>query len=323
MRDTPKKRVIETLQNELAAIKKLRSSLNTSFFKAVQELQRRKGRIIVTGIGKSAHIGMKIVATFVSLGHPANFLHPVEALHGDTGVVSDGDIVIALSFSGESPEIIKIIRYLKNNFRLNIIAITGHATSSLSRVADYTIRIYVTNEGSPHNLAPMASTTAMLVVGDLLASAVTSPEKFEKSHFAKFHPGGSLGLKLKLAKDFMKVGKKIPITQEFTLFTRALLEINRKKQGTTGVIGKNGKLIGVITDGDIRRFLISGGDSKKAQTRDVMTRNPKTILAEESLEKALLKMEQYKITNLFVVDKKSKPVGIIHIHDILEENLAP
>jgi len=312
-----KNRVLSTLKKELSAVSNLSKS-SGSICEAVSVLSAREGKIVVTGVGKSAFIGMKIAATFTSLGHHAFFLHPVDALHGDSGVVLDGDIVIGISFSGESNEVLKVIRHIKNTFSVKVIAITGARKSSLRKLADESIIIRVANEGSPGGLAPMASTTASLVAGDLLAAGLVDPRKYKEIHFARFHPGGNLGLRLKKVAETMMTGESIPKISKDALFKKAILEINKKKRGVVGVVDRSDKLVGVITDGDVRRFFASNDSSSGVSAKSVMTVSPKIILPNDSLEHALKMMETSKITSLFVTTKGKKVLGLLHLHDIIE-----
>jgi arabinose-5-phosphate isomerase len=284
---------------------------------ATEIIKKQQGDIIVTGIGKSGFIGQKIAATLTSLGQRASYLHSVEAAHGDIGMLSEGDTLLALSFSGESKEVVKITAYAKKHFEVPVIAFTRDKNSSLGKLADCCIEVKVDNEGSPDEMAPMASTTTTLVLGDMLAAMLTGND-FKKDSFARFHPGGSLGLKLKKVKDLMRIDKNLPIVKEVDIFSKVLKEIDSKKMGATGVVDSDNKLSGIITDGDIRRFFIHGKNIGQVQARDFMTKNPKHIKEIDSLEIALTKMEEYKITHLFAVNNQMKPVGVIHIHDIIE-----
>lgn len=312
-----KKRIYLALKKEVEAISGLSKS-SRDIISAISVLSNRKGKIIVTGVGKSAFIGMKMSATLTSLGNHAFFLHPVDALHGDSGMVSDGDAIIAISFSGESPEVLKVIRYIKKTFSVSIVAITGNKLSSLGKIANHNIVIKISEEGSPRNLAPMASTTASMAAGDLIAVGLVDPKKFKEQHFAKFHPGGNLGLRLKKVKEVMLTGKSIPVVHEGVSLRRAILEISKKKKGAVGVFDRENRLVGVITDGDVRRFFSQNDSLSGVSVRDVMTRNPKIISSTNSLEEALKVMENYKITSLFVVSDKKRIEGIIHLHDIIE-----
>lgn len=312
-----KNRIFSTLKNEVQAINNLRAA-GSDIVKAVQKLSSRRGKIVITGVGKSAFVGMKIAATLTSLGHHAFFLHPVEALHGDSGMLIDGDVVIAISFSGESSEVLKVLRHIKKTFAVDLIAITGHRNSSLSKLSDVSIVLRVGHEGSPNSLAPMASTTASLVVGDLLAVGLVDPRKYNKMHFAKFHPGGNLGLELRVVEEVMTTGKNIPTISENAPFKKAIVEINNKKKGIVGVTNKSHKLVGVVTDGDVRRFFSKHDSSARVLTKDVMTVSPKVISPKESLKKTLEIMENSKITSLFVTEKDNAVLGLIHLHDIIE-----
>lgn len=283
-------------------------------------IRRSKGDVIVTGIGKSGFIGQKLVATLTSLGKRAFYLHPTDALHGDLGMLSKDDMLVALSFSGESKEVVSIARYAKKNFGVPVIVICRSSNSSLGKVADCLIEVPVKEEGSPNGIAPMASTTAMLVLSDMLASEMMSPN-FRDEHFAAYHPGGSLGLSLKKVKDFMKKGNDVPKVKESNKFLDAVKEINNKRLGVTAVIGVKGDVKGVITDGDIRRFILKNKNIFSAKTKDAMTTTPKYVEENTSLKDALDIMENSKITNIFTVNKNKKLTGIIHIHDILGEML--
>ncbi|MBI2618375.1 KpsF/GutQ family sugar-phosphate isomerase [Candidatus Kaiserbacteria bacterium] len=314
------KRAKYTLEKQIEGLNALKGSLGDDFERAILLIKNRKGKIVVTGVGKSGFIGMKMAATLVSLGHTAHFMHPVEALHGDTGLVSDGDVIIAFSFSGKSPEINRIISYLKKTFTISVIAITGNCNSPLAEQSNTCILVPVTEEGCPLNLAPMASTTTSLVIADLIASALTSPDSFNKKNFAKFHPGGSLGLQLVQVSEVMLVGKDIPLVTEETPMTDVLNEMeDRERKGVAGVLDNNGRLVGIITDGDTRRFLIKNTTLTGKFAKDVMTRNPRTIPEGESIEKALNLMKEYKVTHLFVTNPSDELVGIVYLRTILDE----
>ena len=319
--DELERRIAHTLLKEQEGIEALRGSLG-DIVRAAGLIKERRGKIIVTGVGKSGFIGMKTAATLMSLGHAAHFLHPVEALHGDTGLVCDGDVLLAFSFSGNSSEVNRIVAYLKKTFDVRVVAVTGRSDSELARQSDVCICVPIQEEGCPLNLAPMASTTASLVVGDLLASALTSPDSFNKKQFARLHPGGSLGLQLVRVSEAMLTGKDMPLVREETPMTEVLKEITKKKRGITGVANNSRELVGIITDGDVRRFLMKYGTIKGRTARDAMTKNPKTICAEETIEKALSAMKDYKVANLFVVDGTGALAGVIHMRSILNEYVA-
>ena len=323
MDDSTKARVEHTLAKATSAVIGLQDSVGENFYSAVEILQNRKGKIIVTGVGKSAFVGMKMTATLISLGQMAQFLHPVEALHGDSGIVVDGDVILALSFSGESAEVVKIVSYLKKSFDVHVVSITGNTTSQLAQLSDKHIHISISEEGSPLNLAPMSSTTATIVVGDMLASALTSPLHFEKHHFAKFHPGGSLGLQLTRIVEVMSSGGDIPIVRDSDSLNDALLEMSRTSHtGFVGVVDQSGKLSGIVTDGDIRRYIIKNGNVENKIVKHVMTPNPKTINENQSLQEGLTLMEKHKITSLFVLGEMGNPTGVVHMHDIIENYIV-
>lgn len=322
MMNNMRKRALFTIDQEILALKTLSKHLPDTFDRVVSLLMKRNGKIVITGIGKSGFIGMKIAATFVSLGHQAVFLHPVEALHGDAGIVSPEDIIIAISFSGESPEVVKIIRYIRKVFKNTIISISGNKSSQLGRMSDEVLILKVGHEGDPLGLAPMASATATLVIGDMLASAITSPETFKNHHFARFHPGGTLGLKLTKVKSIMKQGDGVPKISHNASMLEALQEVTHKKLGVTTVIGAKGNIVGILTDGDIRRFLLKCHSIDNVKVEEAMTKTPKIIDPGASLAEALAVMEEFKITTLFVVDSKDRPAGVIHLHDIIEDNIT-
>jgi len=314
-----KARVLSTLHAEQKAVELLKKSLDKEFFNAIDLLQNRKGKIIVTGVGKSSFVGMKIAATLTSLGHGAFFLNPMDALHGDSGMVENGDIVIALSFSGGTTELIKLVKYLKKSFKVSVVSITGNSKSTLAKISNHHIKVFVDDEGCPIGLAPMASTTASLVVGDLVASALTSPEIFKDKNFAKFHPAGSLGLSLKKVKEVMSKRKEIASVKENDLFVDVLHEGTKIASGIVAVINKNKELVGVVTDGDIRRILVKYDSPKDLLVKKIMTTKPRCIGEEDTLKDALSTMERFKITNLLVINEGKKFTGIVHIHNILED----
>lgn len=320
MNGTLKNQIKRTLRAEQEALSRLERELNASFFQAVNYIKRRKGKIIIVGIGKSAFVGMKMVSTFNSLGIVSVFLHPVEALHGDLGVVGLDDTVIAISNSGETKEILKLVSHLLKH-QIPVISITGDSKSSLAKLSQFSINFKIKEEGSPYNLAPMASTTVCLVIGDLLATSLSLEKGFKKKKFADFHPAGSLGLQLSSIKDFMMKGGKVPKVKENTPMPEILKEITEKRFGITSVLDKKNRLVGVITDGDIRRLLMSGKFSYDSPASLILTKNPKTAGENETLQEALSRMEQNKITALFVVDKRQKCIGMIHMHQIVEEKV--
>ncbi|MCR4333520.1 MAG: KpsF/GutQ family sugar-phosphate isomerase [Patescibacteria group bacterium] len=317
---SPEHRAKRTLVAAQDALRHLTSSL-AGVRRAVKLIEGRKGDIIVTGIGKSGFIGQKCAASLTSLGEKAFFIHPTEALHGDFGMLSKGDVLIALSFSGETKEVVSIAKYAKKNFAVPVIALCKSSNSSLGKIADSCVPIVIRSEGSPNGIAPMASTTAMLVVCDMIAASVMSIN-FKDEHFAAYHPGGALGLRLKRVEELMKKGIAIPKVKETDTFLRAVKEINDKRMGITAVIGAHGKITGAITDGDIRRFVLRNKLTSSATAKNTMTLKPKCVQATDSLEKALDAMESYKITSAFVLDARGKLVGVIHIHDIIEHTIV-
>ncbi|MFA5841407.1 MAG: KpsF/GutQ family sugar-phosphate isomerase [Candidatus Paceibacterota bacterium] len=315
------KKVVFALRKEEEAVSGIHKLLNRNFFKAVDILDNIKGKIVISGIGKSGHIGIKIASTLTSLGVPSVYLNPAEAIHGDLGLVSADDAILAISSSGETKELIRVIRHIEKQLGIPVVSITCNPKSSLVKVSEVSLVFRVREEGSPFNLAPMASTTASLVIGDLLATALSVKNGFSKKDFADFHPGGSLGLRLTKVRDLLKKGKPMPIVKESDSFGRVLKVMSDKKLGITAVIDKKRKLVGVISDGDIRRFLLTGKFSDRSLARDAMSAGPKVIKEEESLEEALVKMESYKVTSLFVTGNHGNLLGIVTMHDIVENKI--
>lgn len=317
MKQNNTRRAKETLLAAKKAISALDKSL-PEVEKSVKTINGRTGDIIVTGIGKSGFIGQKFTASLVSLGRRAFYIHPTDALHGDLGRLSSGDTLVALSFSGESREVVNFVKYVKKNFQVPVIVLAKSRESTLGKISDVCIEISITKEGSPNDLAPMASTTAMLVVCDMISSSLTH-DHFKREDFAMLHPGGSLGLKLKKVKNYMKTGALLPRVKPTDSFLNTVKEMNAKRLGITAVVDKANRVVGVITDGDIRRFILSGKDITATKAQDVMTSQPKILQDDESFETAVSVIEKNKITTIFVVDKTKKLLGVIHIHDIIEE----
>lgn len=306
------------LKIESEAVAALIDRINGNFVRVVEELIACQGRVVVTGMGKSGLIGKKIAATLASTGKPAFFLHPAEGIHGDLGMVCRGDLVIAISNSGETQEIIRILPVLK---RLNIILISlvGNHRSTLARNSDLFLDISVKEEACSMGLIPTASTTAALAMGDALAIALLEKKGFKEEDFASFHPGGSLGKRLLMkVEDVMHKGDKIPVVSEDTLMKDAIYEISSKKLGVTIVKDKDDRVLGIITDGDLRRLLVKEVDILHKRAGEVMTRHPKSIDRDSLAAKAVSVMESHKITSLVVADKKGKIEGIVHLHDLLE-----
>lgn len=312
-------RAARVLAIEAQAIAGLKEKLDSNFTRAIGILVDAEGKIIVTGMGKSGLIGRKIAATLASTGTPAFFLHPAEGIHGDIGMVGRGDVVLAISNSGETPEIVRLLPVFKR-IGLSLVALTGNADSTLARHADVTLDVGVPEEACPLGLAPTASTTATLAMGDALAVVLFEEKGFSAEDFAKFHPGGALGRKLQTVEDLMHKGEEIPLVPENTPLKDALFTISAKRLGVTGVVNGRGALVGVITDGDVRRAVGRGIDFFTAKASEVMSANPKRILSSELAASALRKMEEHAITSLFVFEggERKKPVGIVHVHDLLK-----
>jgi len=309
----------ETILTESQAISKLADLLTDDFVESVQLIYESKGRLIVTGIGKSAIIAQKIVATLNSTGTPSMFLHASEAVHGDLGMVQPDDIVICISKSGNSPEI-KILVPILNRFGNTLIAMTGNLTSFLAKNSQFVLDTTVEKEACPNNLAPTNSTTAQLVMGDCLAVCLMEMRNFKGEDFAKYHPGGALGKKLLLrVKDMLDESKKPTVSPESNVQT-VIFEISEKRLGVTAVV-ENDKIIGIITDGDIRRMLSKTETITGITARDIMTKNPKMIQPNDMVVEALNIMEDFSITQLIVAEDNSYK-GVIHLHDILKEGIV-
>ncbi|MCD6521816.1 KpsF/GutQ family sugar-phosphate isomerase [Candidatus Calescamantes bacterium] len=307
----------EVLEEEAKAILGVAEKLDEEFEKAVEIILSSRGRVVVTGVGKSGIVGKKISATLSSTGTPSFFLHPGEAVHGDLGMVSPEDVILAISNSGETEEITRLLPFFKRQGN-SIIAFTGNPRSTLGRNADAIINVGVKKEACPLGLAPTSSTTATLAMGDALAIALLKRKGFGKKDFARIHPGGSLGKRLMLkVKDVMRTGDAIPIVEEDTLMKDAIKEISRKMLGFTTVVNKEGRLVGIITDGDLRRAWERGIKFEKAKAFEVMTKSPITISKNKYAHEALEIMEKNAITSLIIKDRKGGVEGVIHLHDIL------
>jgi arabinose-5-phosphate isomerase len=310
------------LRTEIAGLEALLSGLDASFTAAVECLAQVGGRIIVTGMGKSGHVARKIAATFSSTGRPAQFVHPGEASHGDLGLIAENDAVLALSNSGDTAELAHILAYGKR-FRIPIIAMTRRDGSSLAEAADITLLLPASAEACPMGLAPTTSTTMMMALGDALAIALLERKGFSATDFQVLHPGGQLGKQLLRVADVMRTGDAVPLVKSGTPMTEAILVMSEKSLGCVGITDAAGRLIGIITDGDLRRHM--GHDLLRTTVDEVMTREPKTIrpqaLAAEGLGRMNAKTRP--ITSLFVVDDHGwKPLGILHIHDCLRAGVA-
>ena len=309
----------KTILSESESIAKLTHFLDCNFVNAVEIIYNSTGRLVVTGIGKSAIIAQKIVATLNSTGTPSLFLHASEAIHGDLGMVQPGDAVICISKSGNSPEI-KILVPLLKRFGNKLIAITGNTTSFLGKEADFVLNTYVESEACPINLAPTNSTTAQLVMGDAIAVCLMEMKNFTAEDFAKYHPGGALGKKLLLRVGDMLDNTHKPMVAPDSNIKTVIVEISEKRLGVTAVI-ENEKVIGIITDGDIRRMLNKTENISGLTAQDIMTKNPKTIKSTDMVSDALNILEDFSITQLVVVDNGDYK-GVIHLHDILKEGIV-
>lgn len=309
----------KTILSESEAIAKLVDFVNDDFVKTVEIIYNTTGRLVVTGIGKSAIIAQKIVATLNSTGTPSLFLHASEAIHGDLGMVQPGDVVICISKSGNSPEI-KVLVPLLKRFGNKLIAITGNTTSFLGKEADYVLNTYVESEACPINLAPTNSTTAQLVIGDAIAVCLMEMRNFTAEDFAKYHPGGALGKKLLLRVGDMLDTTHKPIVAPDSNIKTVIVEISEKRLGVTAVVD-NHKVIGIITDGDIRRMLNKTENISGLVAQDIMTVNPKMIKSTDMVSDALNILEDFSITQLVVVDN-GEYKGVLHLHDILKEGIV-
>lgn len=307
------------LMIEARALEALAQSLDSSFIEAVDRLMDAPGKVIVSGMGKSGHVGRKIAATLASTGTPAFFVHPGEASHGDLGMIGKGDAVIALSNSGETPELADLIAYTRR-LGILLISITGRHPSTLSNGADIALVLPKISEACPNGLAPTTSTTAMMALGDALAVALLEKRGFTASDFRNFHPGGKLGSLLKRVSDLMHSGFPLPLVHPKTPMAEAILEISARSLGCAGVIDENGHLVGIITDGDLRRHMSAG--LLTLDVRDVMTKTPLVVDPSLMAVEALRLMNENKITGIFVVDDARRPIGFVHLHDCLRAGIA-
>jgi arabinose-5-phosphate isomerase len=312
----------EVIEKEAEAVQGLLKNLDVNFEKAVEAILQTSGRVIVTGMGKSGLVGKKIAATFSSTGTPAIFLHPAEAIHGDLGIVTDRDIVLAISKSGDTAELHQIIPAFKR-LGIPMILLTAEIGSPLAQRSEIVIDCSVPAEACPNNLVPTASTTAAVVMGDALAVALFRQRGFSAEEFAQLHPGGSLGRRLLVrVSDIMHTGDNIPIVTESKTVMETLITMSRGRLGIAAVVDDDGKLAGVFTDGDLRRLTEQSKDFFDRPISEVMTGDPRTISPDAILDEVLARCEQFKITVLVVTDKKRRPVGIIHLHDILTSKLV-
>lgn len=319
MNDKIKELAVEVLQMEADSLLHLKQFINDDFVKSVELIMQAKGRVVVTGIGKSAIIAQKIVATFNSTGTPAVFMHAADAIHGDLGIIQPDDVVLCLSKSGNTPEISVLVPFLKMS-KNKLIAMVGNTNSFLAGEADFVLDCSVEKEACPNNLAPTCSSTAQLAMGDALASCLIERRGFSSKDFAKFHPGGILGKRLYVKVNDLSKFNELPQIKESDSIKTAILEISGKCLGVTAVV-EDHKIVGAITDGDLRRMLEKNETYDHLLAKDIMTRNPKTIHFNALAIEALELMKKKNITNLFVVNDKEQYIGVIHLHDIIKEGI--
>lgn len=311
-----------TLQVEADAVRKMQSALDAAFVRACALILACPGRVVVTGMGKSGHVARKIAATLASTGTPAFFLHPAEASHGDIGMITRADVLLALSNSGETAELLPLLPHVKR-LGVPLIAMTGRRDSTLASAADASLDAAVEQEACPHNLAPTASTTAALALGDALAVALLEARGFTADDFARSHPGGALGRALLLhVSDVMRTGDALPRVAPDTLLARGLLEMSRKGLGMTAVTNADGRVLGIFTDGDLRRALDSRADPHVATMRQVMTTGGYRIGPQELAASAARLMENHRITSLLVVDADQKLIGALNVHDLMRAGVV-
>jgi len=309
----------ETILIESNAIANLVNFIDADFEASVKYILNSKGRVIVTGIGKSANIATKIVATFNSTGTPAIFMHAADAIHGDLGAIQNDDVVICISKSGNTPEI-KVLVPLIQNYGNKIIAITGNVDSFLGTNADFALNTFVEKEACPNNLAPTTSTTAQLVMGDALAVCLLKLKGFSSNDFAKYHPGGALGKRLYLRVSDLIKNNEIPKVNKDSSITKVIVEITEKRLGVTAVV-ENDKIVGIITDGDIRRMLSKSTEINSLSANDIMSKNPKTISINAMAIDALETLEANDITQILVTNDTSDYLGVVHLHDLIKEGI--
>ena len=307
---------------EARAVQALIERLDEQFSKAVDLLYECKGKVVVSGMGKSGLVGQKIAATLASTGTPAFFLHPAEGIHGDLGMLGRQDVLVAVSNSGETQEILQLLPYVER-MGITVVSMTGRRTSTLAKNSDAALDVSVSEEACPMGLAPTASTTATLAMGDALAVALLQKRGFKEADFAQFHPGGTLGRRLLVrVKDLMHAGAELPQVKESVPGTTAMLEMTAKKLGMTTVVDATGKLAGIITDGDLRRFIQRGGDFARVTAGGLASRHPKSIRPDDLAAKAVEMMERYSITTLVVTEGDRKIIGVIHLHDLLKHGIV-
>ena len=306
---------------ESEALTALADSLDDKFAQAVSVLAATSGRVVVSGMGKSGHVARKIAATFASTGTPALFVHPAEASHGDLGMIVPGDAVLALSNSGEAPELADLISHAKR-FGLPLVGITGRPGSTLARAASVPLLLPKAPEACPMGLAPTTSTTMQIALGDALAVSLMNRRGFTAADFRVFHPGGKLGARLQRVRDLMHDKAELPLAPPETRMDAAIIAMTARRFGCLGVQGQDGRLLGIITDGDLRRSLEAGNTLLSRTAAEVMTRAPRTVRPDTLAAEALHEMNTRAITILFVVDEENRPVGILHIHDLLRAGVA-
>ncbi len=312
----------EVFDIEAKAILKLKDSLGIEFDKAIDILYNTKGKVIITGMGKSGLIGKKIAATLTSTGTPSYFLHPAESTHGDSGIITRDDVVIAISNSGETQELLNLLPLIKR-FGVQIISMTGNMESTLAKAGNVVLNIAVEKEACPLGKAPTASTTATLAMGDALAVCLLKKRGFTEEDFLIYHPGGALGKGIKFHVEDLMLKENLPIADENMLFTDLIKLISEHKLGMAIIIDDAGRLSGILTDGDIRRVVVKySSDITHLKAKEVMTINPKTVAQQDFAASALHLMEKYSITALAVVDDDNKPIGVVHIHDLLKAGVV-
>ncbi len=319
--DSTIKRGKEVVRIETEAVAALDARINGAFAQAVDMIFNSRGRVVVTGLGKSGLVARKIVATMNSTGTAAIFLHPADAVHGDLGVVRKEDVAICISKSGDTEELMQLIPLFRR-IGMKIISMVGNTGSPLAKQSDLVLDISVKEEACPHDLAPTASTTATLVLGDALAMALLDKRNFTREDFAMFHPGGNLGKRLLLRVDEMMIsGKDVPVVKQTVSLSEAIVEMTSKRLGATCMVDDAGRLTGVVTDGDLRRLLQRTTNIANLTAKDAASKNPKTIRKDLLAALALEEMEEFNITQLIVVDEDHRPIGMLHLHDLVKAGL--
>ena len=312
-------RTLEAGESGIASIAAaLRDGLGSQLLAAIETIREAQGRLIVTGMGKSGHVARKLAATYASTGTPAFFVHPSEASHGDLGMITEDDVILALSWSGETAELKNLIDYSRRH-RIALVGMTSEAASTLGRAADVVLTLPQAREACPHNLAPTTSSLMQLALGDALAIALLEARGFSAQQFHVLHPGGKLGAMLKFARDVMRTGDAVPMAQVGSRMSDAVIEISGKGVGCVGIVDAHGQLTGIITDGDLRRHMRPG--LTEAQVEEIMTRAPKTCRPDQLVSEVLETLNSSKITAMFVVEG-ARPIGIVHLHDLLRIGVA-